>query len=137
MATTFSSSFTASLASAPSPLERRVAGAPGSRGIYEKTRPVKPGTRRQGGQKFSRLLCGRPAPGRSVVQENSLNFLVDLEEGLNTGLFLDQRRNRLDLMERVRGKKVLNLFAYTGAFRWRPPLPARPRSAASMSLPLS
>jgi 23S rRNA (cytosine1962-C5)-methyltransferase len=86
-------------------------------GIYEKTRPRE--TRElgaQGGKKYSRLLGGRPAPGRSVVQENGLNFLVDLEEGLNTGLFLDQRRNRSDLMERVRGKKVLNLFAYTGAF---------------------
>ncbi|MBE0502780.1 MAG: class I SAM-dependent rRNA methyltransferase [Desulfuromonadales bacterium] len=86
-------------------------------GIYEKTRPRE--TRElgaQGGKKYSRLLGGRPAPGRSVVQENGLNFLVDLEEGLNTGLFLDQRRNRLDLMERVRGKRVLNLFAYTGAF---------------------
>lgn len=86
-------------------------------GIYEKTRPRE--TRElgaKGGKKYSRLLGGRPAPGRSVVQENGLNFLVDLEEGLNTGLFLDQRRNRLDLMERVRGKRVLNLFAYTGAF---------------------
>jgi 23S rRNA (cytosine1962-C5)-methyltransferase len=86
-------------------------------GIYEKTRPRE--TRElgaKGGKKFSRLLGGRPAPGRNVVQENGLNYLVDLEEGLNTGLFLDQRRNRLDLMERVRGKRVLNLFAYTGAF---------------------
>jgi 23S rRNA (cytosine1962-C5)-methyltransferase len=94
-------------------LQARLAPA----GIYEKTRPRE--TRElgaKGGKKFSRLLGGRPAPGRSVVQENGLNYLVDLEEGLNTGLFLDQRRNRLDLMERVRGKKVLNLFAYTGAF---------------------
>ncbi|MDZ4186248.1 MAG: class I SAM-dependent rRNA methyltransferase [Desulfuromonadales bacterium] len=96
-----------------SELQARLAPA----GIYEKTRPRE--TRElgaQGGKKYSRLLGGRPAPGRSVVQENGLNFLVDLEEGLNTGLFLDQRRNRSDLMERVRGKKVLNLFAYTGAF---------------------
>ena len=86
-------------------------------GIYEKTRPRE--TRElgaKGNKKYSRLLCGRPAPGRSVVQENGLNYLVDLEEGLNTGLFLDQRRNRLDLIERVQSKRVLNLFAYTGAF---------------------
>jgi 23S rRNA (cytosine1962-C5)-methyltransferase len=50
------------------------------------------------------------------VQENGLIFLVSLEQGLNTGLFLDQRRNRHDLMQRVQGKRVLNLFAYTGAF---------------------
>ena len=94
-------------------LQARLAPA----GIYEKTRPRE--TRElgaKGGKKYSRLLGGRPAPGRSVVQENGLNYLVDLEEGLNTGLFLDQRRNRLDLMARVWGKRVLNLFAYTGAF---------------------
>ncbi len=43
-------------------------------------------------------------------------FLVSLEEGLNTGLFLDQRKNRAELMQRVAGKSVLNLFSYTGAF---------------------
>jgi len=50
------------------------------------------------------------------VQENGLIFLVSLEEGLNTGLFLDQRQNRCDLMPRMKGKRFLNLFAYTGAF---------------------
>jgi 23S rRNA (cytosine1962-C5)-methyltransferase len=50
------------------------------------------------------------------VRENSLSFLVELERGLNTGLFLDQRDNRRDLMNRAGGKRVLNLFAYTGAF---------------------
>jgi 23S rRNA (cytosine1962-C5)-methyltransferase len=50
------------------------------------------------------------------VQENGLAFLVELETGLNTGLFLDQRANRRDMMQRVPGKRLLNLFAYTGAF---------------------
>lgn len=86
-------------------------------GIYEKPRPRE--TRELGGKagkQLSRLLCGTPAPGRIQVQENGLNFWVELEAGLNSGLFLDQRRNRLDLMERVKGRRVLNLFAYTGAF---------------------
>lgn len=86
-------------------------------GIYEKTRPRE--TRElaaRGGKKYSRLLEGRPASGKQIVLENGLNYLVDLEEGLNTGLFLDQRRNRFDLMARVQGKRVLNLFSYTGAF---------------------
>ncbi len=50
------------------------------------------------------------------MRENGLSFLVSLEQGLNNGLFLDQRRNRRDLMTRVEGKRVLNLFSYTGAF---------------------
>lgn len=87
-------------------------------GIYEKFRPQQTRTlgADQPDKKFSRLLRGEPARGKIAVLENGLSFLVDLEAGLNTGLFLDQRRNRRDLMRRVAGKRVLNLFAFTGAF---------------------
>jgi 23S rRNA (cytosine1962-C5)-methyltransferase len=88
------------------------------RGIYEKSRPQK--TREleavSDNKSYGRLLAGTAAPGRLEVLENGLTFLVSLEQGLNTGLFLDQRRNRRDLMGRVKGKRVLNLFSYTGAF---------------------
>ncbi|ABL01133.1 class I SAM-dependent rRNA methyltransferase [Pelobacter propionicus] len=88
------------------------------RGIYEKSRPQK--TREleaaRDDKRYGRLLSGESAPQRLQVRENGLSFLVSLEQGLNTGLFLDQRRNRRDLMNRVEGKRVLNLFAYTGAF---------------------
>jgi 23S rRNA (cytosine1962-C5)-methyltransferase len=88
------------------------------RGIYEKSRPQK--TREleavSDSKKYGRLLAGHPAPPRLEVTENGCTFLVSLEQGLNTGLFLDQRRNRRDLMTRVKGKRVLNLFSYTGAF---------------------
>jgi 23S rRNA (cytosine1962-C5)-methyltransferase len=88
------------------------------KGIYEKRRTQK--TREleavSDHKKYSRLLAGSACVGRLPVQENGLEFLVDLEEGLNTGLFFDQRVNRRDLMGRVNEKTVLNLFAYTGAF---------------------
>ena len=88
------------------------------RGIYEKTRPKN--TRNleaiSDTKKFGRLLNGTDAPDRLGVRENGLGFLVELERGLNTGLFLDQRDNRRDLMGRAGRKRVLNLFAYTGAF---------------------
>jgi 23S rRNA (cytosine1962-C5)-methyltransferase len=87
-------------------------------GIYEKSRPQK--TREleavSDSKNYGRLLAGKTAPQRLEVRENGLTFLVSLEQGLNTGLFLDQRRNRRDLMKRVEGKRLLNLFAYTGAF---------------------
>jgi 23S rRNA (cytosine1962-C5)-methyltransferase len=67
-------------------------------------------------KKYGRLLAGAAAADPLEVRENGLNFLVSLERGLNSGLFLDQRANRRDLMARARGKRVLNLFAYTGAF---------------------
>jgi 23S rRNA (cytosine1962-C5)-methyltransferase len=88
------------------------------RGIYEKTRPQK--TREleaiSDTKSYGRLLAGTPAAQRLEVRENGLDFLVSLEQGLNTGLFLDQRKNRRDLMSRSAGKRVLNLFSYTGAF---------------------
>jgi 23S rRNA (cytosine1962-C5)-methyltransferase len=87
-------------------------------GIYEKSRPQK--TREleavSDTKSYGRLLAGTAAPERLTVKENGLSFLVSLEKGLNSGLFLDQRNNRRDLMGRVAGKRVLNLFAYTGAF---------------------
>ena len=87
-------------------------------GIYEKSRPQK--TREleavSDSKNYGHLLAGKAAPRRLEVLENGLTFLVSLEQGLNTGLFLDQRRNRRDLMPRVKGKRLLNLFAYTGAF---------------------
>lgn len=88
------------------------------RGIYEKGRPHN--TREleavSDTKSYGRLLWGTPAPEKIKVRENDLCFLVDLEHGLNTGLFLDQRRNRKELMQRCNKKRVLNLFAYTGAF---------------------
>ncbi len=88
------------------------------KGIYEKSRPQK--TREleaiSDSKIYGRLLAGKGAPPRLEVRENGLAFLVSLEQGLNSGLFLDQRCNRRDLMRRVKGKLVLNLFAYTGAF---------------------
>ncbi len=87
-------------------------------GIYEKYRPQQ--TRQleaeDGSKKYSRLIAGQPWTGRQLVQENGLNFLVDLDRDLNTGLFFDQRENRRNLMQEVSGKTFLNLFAYTGAF---------------------
>lgn len=87
-------------------------------GIYQKDRPQQ--TREleaaSDSKRYGRLLSGVSAPQPLQVQENGLNFFVHLEQGLNTGLFLDQRQNRRDVMTRVSGKKVLNLFAYTAAF---------------------
>ncbi|MCD6525476.1 MAG: class I SAM-dependent rRNA methyltransferase [Desulfuromonas sp.] len=85
--------------------------------IYEKFRPQQTrALEKKGSKRYSRLLSGQAAPPTYQVLENDVSFQVTLEEGLNTGLFMDQRANRRDLMQRVAGKRVLNLFAYTGAF---------------------
>lgn len=61
------------------------------------------------------LLHG-PEPGRMVVQENGLSFLVDIKAGHKTGFYIDQRRNRQRLRELIAGRSLLNCFCYTGGF---------------------
>jgi 23S rRNA (cytosine1962-C5)-methyltransferase len=51
-----------------------------------------------------------------VVTENGLKFMVNLSDYLDTGLFLDHRITRQMVREKSSGRKVLNLFAYTGSF---------------------
>ena len=50
------------------------------------------------------------------VEENSLRFIVNLSDYLDTGLFLDHRVTRQLVREQSQDKRVLNLFAYTGSF---------------------
>lgn len=48
--------------------------------------------------------------------ENGLQFQVDWLRGQKTGFFVDQRENRILLERYSEGKKVLNMFCYTGGF---------------------
>lgn len=52
----------------------------------------------------------------SVALENGLRFNIDWLRGQKTGFFLDQRSNRALLEHYARGRKVLNMFCYTGGF---------------------
>jgi 23S rRNA (cytosine1962-C5)-methyltransferase len=51
-----------------------------------------------------------------IVQENKLQFLVNLNDYVDTGLFLDHRITRKLVQQEAKAKQVLNLFAYTGSF---------------------
>ncbi len=51
-----------------------------------------------------------------IVDEHGLKFEINLSDYLDVGLFLDHRPTRAAVRERAAGKRVLNLFAYTGAF---------------------
>lgn len=53
---------------------------------------------------------------RIEVQEGGLKFLVNLEDYVDTGLFLDHRVARQMVRDEAKGKNFLNLFAYTGSF---------------------
>ncbi|MEO8431779.1 MAG: class I SAM-dependent rRNA methyltransferase [Acidobacteriota bacterium] len=66
---------------------------------------------------------GEPAPAggsgekeRAPFLENGLRFVADVDSGQKTGFFLDQRENRSRLRALAAGRKVLNLFSYSGGF---------------------
>jgi 23S rRNA (cytosine1962-C5)-methyltransferase len=52
----------------------------------------------------------------TTIRENGLQFEVDPAAGQKTGFFLDQRENRALALRCASGRRVLNLFSYTGAF---------------------
>lgn len=56
-----------------------------------------------------------PWRGR-VVRENGLSFLVNVDDYIDTGLFMDHRPARELICGMAAGKRVLNLFCYTGSF---------------------
>ena len=52
----------------------------------------------------------------NIATENGLKFRVDWLRGQKTGFFVDQRENRSLLEQYACGKRVLNMFCYTGGF---------------------
>jgi 23S rRNA (cytosine1962-C5)-methyltransferase len=69
--------------------------------------------RQKGQQQYEKVDTEKQ---QRLVQENGLNFLVNLSDYLDTGLFLDHRNTRQMVREQAEGKHFLNLFAYTGSF---------------------
>ena len=60
------------------------------------------------------FICGGSKD--DVAMENGLKFHVDWLKGQKTGFFVDQRENRSLLERYAQGKRVLNMFCYTGGF---------------------
>jgi 23S rRNA (cytosine1962-C5)-methyltransferase len=53
---------------------------------------------------------------QTIVEEHGIKFEVNLNGGLNCGLFLDMRQNRWMVHQACKAKKVLNCFSYTCSF---------------------
>ncbi|SDQ16473.1 class I SAM-dependent rRNA methyltransferase [Carnobacterium viridans] len=81
------------------------------KGVYEKIRyqtKTKPETNH---------VYGEEAPEPLLIKENGITFATYLNDGLMTGIFLDQRNVRRSILEQYSmDKTVLNTFSYTGAF---------------------
>jgi 23S rRNA (cytosine1962-C5)-methyltransferase len=94
----------------------------GCKGVIERSEMAL--RRQEGLAPAGGLLAGTGPQGPVEVTEAGLRFLVDLEHGQKTGFYTDQRQNRrrfaaycATLADAAgRGPRVLNAFAYTGAF---------------------
>ncbi|MCC6640434.1 MAG: class I SAM-dependent rRNA methyltransferase [Deltaproteobacteria bacterium] len=72
--------------------------------------------RRDGFEPVQQVLWGPTPPRPLVVRERGRRYEIDLEHGQKTGFYLDQRDAR-DLVQRLApGRRVLDLFSYTGGF---------------------
>lgn len=78
-------------------------------GIYTKDRTPNPTAQ------HTQLVFGISAPEELVIEETTGLYTVRLMAGLMTGLFLDQRANRIWLQKHAVGKRVCNSFSYTGS----------------------
>jgi 23S rRNA (cytosine1962-C5)-methyltransferase len=81
--------------------------------VYE--RSDSPLRDKEGLERFEGWAVGQ-ASGYTVIQENGVKFGVDYINGQKTGFFLDQLRNRAEVMRLAQGKRVLDCFTHTGAF---------------------
>lgn len=62
------------------------------------------------------LVHGPEPPEKFFIRENGINFQMSLGKGQKTGFYLDQRENRLRLVQYPAHKRVLDAFCYSGAF---------------------
>jgi 23S rRNA (guanine2445-N2)-methyltransferase / 23S rRNA (guanine2069-N7)-methyltransferase len=74
---------------------------------------VKHRDRQRGEEQYGRV---DDRQARLVVNEGGLKFVVNLSDYVDTGLFLDHRITRQLVRDAAAGKRILNLFAYTGSF---------------------
>lgn len=74
--------------------------------------------KKEGLPRVSGVSWGQSPPAEVKILENGLSFRADLYTGHKTGLYLDQRDNRLAICSEthVMDREMLNVFAYTGGF---------------------
>jgi len=84
------------------------------RGIYE--RSDVPERSLEGLAPQIGVLAGAPPPELVQIVEEPARLLVNVAHGQKTGLFLDQRLNRVAAAQYAAGRRTLNCFAYSGGF---------------------
>jgi 23S rRNA (guanine2445-N2)-methyltransferase / 23S rRNA (guanine2069-N7)-methyltransferase len=94
-------------------LDRMIEAAAGELGVAHDRTFLKVRRRQREGGQYEKV-DGRQA--LLQVREGGLSFEVNLSDYLDTGLFLDHRLTRAMVREETAGKRMLNLFSYTGSF---------------------
>jgi len=62
-------------------------------------------------------FCGPVVSEPFAIRENGIVYEISFHSGYSQGIFLDQRDNRAEVRRRMKpGLRLLNTFAYTGAF---------------------
>jgi 23S rRNA (cytosine1962-C5)-methyltransferase len=86
----------------------------GAEGILLRTER---GTAEQEGLSHQEEMLSGALPAAPVeIVEHGITYLVDVKTGQKTGFYLDQRENRRAFAAHCQGKRVLDLFCYTGGF---------------------
>jgi 23S rRNA (cytosine1962-C5)-methyltransferase len=89
-------------------------GATGAASALE--RPDQQGARREGIASVQGPLWGDPPKDPIEIHERARRYRVDVGGGQKTGFYLDQRDARDLVQQLASGRRVLDLFAYTGGF---------------------
>lgn len=91
-----------------------LAGLPSVDGVYERSDiDVR---QREGLEQRVGLLRGVEPPDLLSIEEDGATYAVDVRRGHKTGFYLDQRESRRKITDLAPGRRVLDVFAYTGAF---------------------
>ena len=99
----------------PAAVQRRrgevLSSLPGATGVPFARISVRTRRRTRRGEQYGKLA---EQAHFHTIMEGGLRFEVNFADYLDTGIFLDQRLTRRRLKEAARGRRFLNLFAYTG-----------------------
>ena len=82
--------------------------------VSEREIAIKVRKRNKGKSQYEKLFATNAIPPFEV-QEGQAHFLINLNDYLDSGLFLDHRPLRKTIAQTARGKTFLNLFCYTAS----------------------
>jgi 23S rRNA (cytosine1962-C5)-methyltransferase len=97
-------------------LEALMRHQPVARVVLRLSRQLSAAPERLAGLYDGQLLLGELPDETLTYKEHGLRYEVDPVRGQKTGSFLDQRDNRAQVGRLSEGRRVLNVFSYTGGF---------------------